>query len=70
MARTSFENLRVYPLSGRLTEPDVNAARPLVDNLSPMLNSYPKLIGTRRKACPGPAQAPAQAAGTETTIQG
>lgn len=46
MARTNFENLRVYRLSEDLADQIWDIA---LDNLAPQLNSYLKSIGSQKR---------------------
>jgi four helix bundle protein len=59
MARGSLYETRHWLrrafLRGLLTEKQVEALKPIVDSLSPMLNSYLKSIGTRNPTKAGPA---------------
>ena len=42
MAKSDFENLKVYQMSENLADEKI---KPLVDNLAPMLNAYLRSIG-------------------------
>jgi len=57
MARTAFEELRVYRLAEKLADEvwdmvatweQVAKLRPMLEELAPTLNAYLKSIGTRR----------------------